>query len=212
MDQYHKIQTVYKRDDKGHILVGEWTRPEFEYLKDLQWAGTEKVDGTNIRVGWRRGEPLDIRGRTDKAQIPAPLLNQLHRLLSTELFDELIDSALTDSMTLYGEGYGNKIQKVGHLYHSDEVDFVLFDVRVGDVWLERETVSSTASLLGIKAVPCRFRGTLEQAIYTVRVGFDSAWGSFPAEGLVLRPVVELQDRLGKRIIVKIKTRDFTSAE
>jgi len=32
MSEYHKIQTVFKRDDKGKIIPGDWTLPEFEYL------------------------------------------------------------------------------------------------------------------------------------------------------------------------------------
>lgn len=33
MIKYHKIQTVFKRDGGGRLLHGEWTTPEFEYLK-----------------------------------------------------------------------------------------------------------------------------------------------------------------------------------
>ena len=51
MNEYHKIQTVFKRDiqSKGKTLIeGQWTLPEFEYLASNIWAFTEKVDGTNI--------------------------------------------------------------------------------------------------------------------------------------------------------------------
>ena len=34
MDKYPKINTVYKRDEKGRLIDGHWSTPEFEYLKD----------------------------------------------------------------------------------------------------------------------------------------------------------------------------------
>jgi len=40
------------------------------------------------------------------------------------------------------------------------------------------------------------------------VGFMSAWGEFKAEGIVARPSIELIARNGKRIITKIKHKDF----
>ena len=51
MEPYHKINTVFERDPGTRhkmLLVGEWQRPEFEYLQDLDWEWTEKVDGCPI--------------------------------------------------------------------------------------------------------------------------------------------------------------------
>jgi hypothetical protein len=53
MTEYPKINAPFHRDmDRpGHpLIVGRWSEPEFEYLKDCQWEFTEKVDGTNIRI------------------------------------------------------------------------------------------------------------------------------------------------------------------
>ena len=55
MDQYHKIQTVYKRDPATkhkYLLEGEFSTPELEFLANCQWEWTEKIDGTNVRVGY----------------------------------------------------------------------------------------------------------------------------------------------------------------
>jgi hypothetical protein len=51
-------------------------------------------------------------------------------------------------------------------------------------------------------------GTLTEAAELARVGFNSKWGDFMAEGIVARPEVELKTRAGHRIITKIKHRDF----
>ena len=51
MIQYHKIQTVFKRDPETKfktLLMGEYSLPEFEYLKNNEWVFTEKIDGTKV--------------------------------------------------------------------------------------------------------------------------------------------------------------------
>jgi hypothetical protein len=50
--------------------------------------------------------------------------------------------------------------------------------------------------------------TLHDMINMARGSFKSQWGDFRAEGIVARPVVELRTRAGRRIITKIKQRDF----
>ncbi len=47
--EYHKIQSVYKRGERG-IFTEEFGLPEFEFLQDVHWDWSEKVDGTNIRI------------------------------------------------------------------------------------------------------------------------------------------------------------------
>jgi len=40
-------------------------------------------------------------------------------------------------------------------------------------------------------------------------GFNSMWGNFIAEGIVARPKIEIVARNGKRLITKIKHKDFS---
>jgi hypothetical protein len=210
MREYHKIQSVYKRDPITHKFIdGEWSLPEFDYLAECEWEWTEKVDGTNIRVIWDDMDKLVdyeviFKGKTDNAQIPASLVKSLQDLFPSEKFRDVFDS----SVCLYGEGYGNRIQKVGSLYKPDGVSFVLFDILIGEWWLKREDVIAIAAKMGIEVVPTVDWGTLWEAIMFVKKGFNSNWGAFPAEGLVCRPKVDLRSRDGHRIITKIKTKDF----
>jgi hypothetical protein len=221
MKEYHKIQTVFKRDEKTkHIIEGAYSLPELEYLKDNKWVFTEKVDGTNIRVMWD-GANVVFGGKTDNAQIPVFLLYKLQELFEgtvnkqklSNLFPlkegQSLEAYEPLEVCLYGEGYGKKIQGgVGELYIPDGNDFVLFDVKIGDWWLERENVEGVAQGLGIKCVPAIGSGSLQDAIEMTRKGFKSQWGDFIAEGIVARPKVELKTRSGERVITKIKHRDF----
>ena len=98
MKEYHKIQTVFKRDmeNKGKtLLIGQWTLPEFEYLAGNQWVYTEKVDGTNIRIMFD-GDKVSFGGKTDNAAIPAKLVERLReRFPDGEAFKDRLPWAVT---------------------------------------------------------------------------------------------------------------------
>jgi len=209
MNEYPKIQTMFKRDMQNNgkaLLEGQWTMPEFEYLANNVWEFTEKVDGTNIRVMFKDGT-VTFGGKTDAAQIPAPLVERLIALFHTEERREQMRDMFPEGGTcLYGEGYGAKIQNGGN-YRADQ-DFVLFDVKVGNWWLRRFDVEEVAQLLDLDVVPIIGEGTLHDAITLAKVGITSMWGDFAAEGIVARPKTELLTRGGHRIITKIKSRDF----
>ena len=226
MPTYHKIQTLFKRHqsgkNKGKMIKGDWTTPELEYLAGNEWEFTEKVDGTNIRIGYYHsyhGYPrVAFAGRSDNAVIPNPLMEHLEATFTPELFN----NADLPECVLFGEGYGPKIQNGGN-YRSD-VSFVLFDVYVDGWWLKRKDVDDVAEKLNIDSVPVIGYGTLQDAIDIVETGItfnkgggiekwgngglQSQWGNFEAEGIVARPKVHLTDRSGSRIITKIKAVDF----
>lgn len=209
MSEYHKIQTVWHRDPETNhktLIEGAWARPEFELLKDIDWLWEEKVDGMNTRVIYD-GFGVEFRGRTDRAQMPPKLAGAIEQMFPIEKLERVFGGA-GDTVVLYGEGYGAGIQKGGGNYRPDQ-SFILFDVRVGDVWLAREAVAEIANALDIFCAPTVCIGTLSDAIERVRSGNPSLlMADGPAEGLIMRPKVELCDRMGRRIIAKIKARDF----
>lgn len=214
MREYHKIDTIFKRDPNTKfktLLMGDYSQDAFGYLAENEWVFTEKVDGTNIRVIVHpviAGGEIHFGGKTDDAQIPAFLVQKLQeRFLPQRV---TLNEAFRDGGCLYGEGYGARIQKGGGNYRQDQ-DFVLFDVKVGDWWLQREAVEDVAQKFSLDVVPILGRGTLADMIAMVRDGFNSTWGPFKAEGVVARPAVELKTRNGSRIITKLKNKDFPQA-
>ena len=205
--EYHKIQTVFKRDPETKyktLLLGEYSLPEFRYLAENTWVFTEKVDGTNIRIIWD-GSNISFGGKTDRAQLPGELANKLSHQAG-ELFDKFKSKFGDTEVCLYGEGYGAKIQK-GGVYRDDQ-DFVLFDVRVDSWWLQRGDVEDVANAFNLDIVPVIGFGTLDDMVDIVRSGFYSKWGDFIAEGIVARPNTELFTRNSDRIITKLKHKDF----
>lgn len=212
--EYPKIDSIYKRDKKGKFLIGEFSRPEFEYLADKPWLWTEKVDGTNIRLSWGPGAPISgnevsyISGRTDNAQIPPKLLKRLVEIHKSLPWGEVFHTVTPDSwVVLYGEGYGAGIQKGGGNYRPDQ-DFVLFDVRVGSFWLSRDNVVDVANKMDLDVVQRVVIGTVSEAIEAACSAYASYWPGVLPEGLVGRPLVDLYTSQGSRVTTKVKAKDF----
>lgn len=228
---YPKIETLFARDESFKVKVGEFKRPVYSQIG--KWLVTEKVDGTNIRlhfykswIGPGGGEVADwpednmavnyeIGGRTNNAQLPKPLefvLRELSERIRPEVQAILTEHEL-NSLTLYGEGYGPKIQPVGsQLAH--EPKFILFDVRADDTFLSEQAVTDTAKRLNIDRVPILGYWTIDEALDWVRLGFDSQVAKrntsnlIDAEGIVGKTLEPLYDSRGHRLVIKLKTKDF----
>ena len=208
MEKYHKIPNVFKRSQEGdkRLLVGEFADPTVEFLQDVEWEFSEKVDGTNCRVMWD-GHRVQFGGRTEAASIPAHLMNRLNEVFSTNEAEEIFEQKFGErEVILFGEGYGPKIQNGGR--YRDSVDFILFDVMISGNYQPRESVEDVAKAFGIDVVPVILNCPIADAVEYVKTEPNSFLGDTKMEGLVGRPKVELQDRVGKRVIVKIKCKDF----
>lgn len=207
LKEYHKIETLFERDEKTKKLVeGKYRNKTIEYLRNNKWQFTEKIDGTNIRIMWD-GHKIKFGARTDDGQIPALLTNRLIELFAGEKNEQLFEQKFGETeVVLVGEGYGSKIQN-GGLY-KDTQDFILFDVMIAGNWQPRESVEDIANYFGLEIVPIVLEGTIQEAVDYVKTKPKSKIGTANSEGVVGRPVVEMQDRCGNRVIVKIKGKDF----
>lgn len=210
MHKYTKIETLFERDMEGtkKLIEGKFRNEAVEFLKDNTWVCTEKIDGTNIGIVWD-GHSVSYQGRTERAQIPAHLMNKLIEMFGGNENEELFEQKFGENkVILFGEGYGAKIQK-GGLYRSD-VSFILFDVYLPDqnLWLNRESIEDIAKSFNIDVVPIILEGTIQDAIDYVKTKPKSTIGTANMEGLVCKPKVDVLDRRGNRVIVKVKVCDF----
>lgn len=209
METYHKIQTAYLRDPETKfktLLKGEWAKPEFGWLANNEWVATEKVDGTNIRVMWD-GSNVSFNGKTDNAQMHRDLYVYLQENFTAEKMAAQFGTETTQ-VCCYGEGFGAGIRTGG--YYQESKEFILFDVLIGDIWLERINVEDVARGLQCRLVPIVMTGTLPEILAKAEAGYNSLFAEKEhlAEGFVIRPAVELRNRRGERVITKIKHADF----
>lgn len=207
---YPKINGLYKRytegPNKGRFIMGAYAEREFELLANVNWYFKEKIDGTNTIIRWRpEYDVVNFHGRTANSVLPKPLLAGYKEKYTPELLRKVFGD--TEAL-VYAEGAGPKIQSVGSLYGESQHAIVL-DVKIGNWWLEPESVSEIAYALDTEKAPHVGDGTIQDAIDWVKEGFYSQWDETKrAEGLVIRPVGEFLNRAGNRITTKIKWVDF----
>ena len=172
---------------------------------------------------------VDYKGKTDNANIHQKLLQHLTETYPAEKvlaslglkafipYEEWAEHKwqtyddIPERYTIYGDGYGAKIQKAGGNYIANGNGFIVFDVKVDDLYLLCSARDEIAAKLGAPVVPFIGMMTLDEAIDFVRTGFKSRIAEnkdFMAEGLVIRNELGLKNRRGERIITKLKTCDF----
>ena len=209
MREYPKIETVFVRDERTKKVDPTRLRlAEFGLIREFHI--TEKIDGTNIRIGLTDTGQLQIGGRTDNAQVPAHLLSYLMDTFKPDVLREKFEGA---PFTIFGEGYGPKIQSGGD--YSPTPRYRIFDVLVGEWWLEPENVTNIAASLGVSVVP-RLGviavppdlARLQELLPKSRVPGEDGGRPRQAEGIVARPVPMLCNRRGHRLLWKLKFKDF----
>jgi len=210
MKEYHKIETIFERDMEGSkkLIEGRYRNEIVEYLTNKEWVFTEKVDGTNIRVHWD-GHKVVFNGRTDNSSIPSNLVTKLNELFLGETNAQIFEQNFADCpVTIYGEGYGEKIQS-GENY-CEGINFIVFDIEVGNTFLKREDVEKVAKYFNLACVPVLPITTIKEAVDYIKTKPMSvlACKEKEMEGVVGTPTVRIYDVKGNRIIVKIKARDF----
>ena len=226
--EYTKIDTIAKRDLDGNkrLIDGTFRDPAIEYLQNVKFEATEKADGTNVSIHWD-GHHVSLHGRTSSTQLPADLVSMLEACFMDEqteqVFEQLfptkhfyddsgeqVASDVVTEATIYGEGIGPKIQKVGKLY-GDQYRFLVFDIKVGNTYLERSNpfYAQIIKAFGVEEVPTLPDMTPNEAVEFVK-SKPRSWinANAPMEGVVLRPKVRLYGPDGSRLIVKVKAKDY----
>ena len=209
---YPKIDTCFRRDKNNVIIPWDWTYPTYRYLENNAFDWTEKVDGTNIRLHWVPGtDRVVIGGRTDRAQLPGPLVAALEAQQIHNDWVSILNKRFPETeypVTFYGEGYGAGIQKGGG--YSSTQHLIIFDCLQGHRWLDRPELFWAANELGLETVPSLYQGASPRSVCAaIRDGeVPSHWPGVIIEGLVGHPSVPIRDRFGRRISLKIKTCDW----
>jgi len=173
------------------------------------------------------GHTLRCTGRTDKSQLHPNLIAYLEKTFTIDKLNEIFPDKQVEgepiqypSVILFGEGYGPKIQKGGN--YRPDISLRLFDVyiydrehQMGGWWLEPENVLDIATKLGIEVVPPLGIYSTDEAVNHVKAKFPSIVAfkekgnpEYLMEGIVARTKPLLFTRRGKRLMWKLKVKDF----
>ncbi len=164
----------------------------------------EKVHGTSAHVAWAERKLRFFSGGEKHERFV--------KLFDQEVLAAAFVSLGHPTVTIYGEAYGGKMQGMKATYGA-ELRFIVFDVKVGDVWLAVPDMNQVARGLKLEVVPwCRTPTDLA-SLDAVRdapssVATLSGCGHKPREGVVLRPLIEMTTNSGARVIAKHKGEAF----
>jgi hypothetical protein len=174
----------------------------------------EKIHGTSAHITWAPGyseaNSLSFFSGGEAHERFVALFNKadLHaRFVGT------FGTSFDLDVTVYGEAYGGKQQGMSGTYGKD-LKFVAFDVKIGERWLDVPSAERLVVGLGLEFVSYERIPTdlpvidaerdkpSEQA---VRNGITEPK---LREGVVLRPLIEVQLNNGSRVIAKHKRDEF----
>jgi len=170
----------------------------------------EKIHGTSAHISYNNGEVKFFAGGGNYDTFVALFeIDDLKRR-----FAEVIIGG--ETAIVYGESYGGKQQGMSAVY-GKEGKFVVFEVKIGDSWLNVPKAEQIALGLGLEFVHYKRIPTNMSAIDAERDDFSvqamrNGIGEHPREGIVLRPIEEVTKNNGSRIIAKHKTDAFSETK
>ena len=178
---------------------------------------TEKVHGTNVRLGHVLGEdgPMLVcgshnlrieRGRNSTYEMPLSMA--CVETLLTSFEPRIEDGKAVDEVILFGETYGPGVQK-GFTYGVDKSEFRAFDIAVDGEYLNWDAFIELCDRFGVPVVPVLYRGPFDAGVVgEMLTGPTTLEGDHIREGVVIRPVVERFNQHTDRTILKWKSDDY----
>ena len=129
----------------------------------------------------------------------------------TKKFNELYSS---QNIIIFGEVYGGKCQAMSHTYGT-ELKFCAFDVKYEEIWQDFLVAERIVNNLGLEFVYYKKVSTdikeldAERDAESVQAIRNGCGTGKKREGVVLRPLIEMTNKNGERIIAKHKREDFS---
>lgn len=184
--------------------------------EDIIWCMTEKIHGSNFQI-YFDGEHFLIGSRnrflntTDKFHNLQKLVEEIKPNI------ELLKQFISKPITLYGEVYGDGIQKGVKYCKEPKIKF--FDIKYDGNYLPYSIALEALKHYKLPCVePIQFvQATAKNVVNLVGTKFNSiaAEGEYAnleeniCEGVVIKPFYEeLQTTMGSRVIIKKKNEEF----
>lgn len=222
-NKYPSIETVFPRDKSTNKLSYDRLRDKTHEAVAF-WIATEKVDGTNIRVSIERDGSISYYGRN--TNIIPPGMKEVLDAVFLPAKEAILAAYPDESMiVIYGEGFGQGIRGSDtQEYTKSGKHFIMFDVYLqydkgNGYFLDVEELKEFSKKFNIEIVPIvgvfqwndigdnvlAFMNRIcPESLVAKRLGGNQA----VREGIVCKPLRELRDRYGNRIMWKLTFREF----
>ena len=177
-----------------------------EILLFKECYALEKIHGSSAHLQWKDNKIIFFSGG-EKHETFKKIFDEE---FLTNKFKELFEGINT---TIFGEVYGGKCQGMSKTY-GKEMKFVVFDVKVGDNWLDVPNAEDVAKKLNLEFVDFKRIKTdlkdidFERDRFSAQAIINGCGNDKLREGVVLRPLIEVTKNNGSRIIVKHKRDEF----
>lgn len=166
----------------------------------------EKIHGTSAHIYWKNKSVGFFSG--------GEKYDNFIKLFDVEKIAQLFVQEVGDcDCVVYGEAYGGKCQGMSATY-GKELKFVVFDVKIGDCWLDVSKAENVAQKLELEFVHYKKISTDlseidgERDFESVQAIRNGVGSGKLREGVVLRPLIELTKNNGERVISKHKREEF----
>ena len=185
--------------------------------ENIDWCVTEKIHGANFQV-YYDGEHL-LLGSRNRFINTNENFNNLQNIIE-EIKPKLllmIKAFGKIPITLYGEVYGDGIQKGVKYSKNKKIRF--FDIKIQDEYYPYAFASEVFKMWNIPYIPIlsTFNGNIFDVVKSVNTRFNStiSEGEYAGlennlcEGVVIKPLYqEFKTPLGSRVIIKKKNEEF----
>lgn len=168
----------------------------------------EKIHGTSTHIKW------DVKEQKVKFFSGGESYERFISLFDINFLQmKFAELFVKSNVTIYGEAYGGKQQKMSGTY-GKELKFISFEVQVGELWLNVPNAENVCKLLNIEFVDYVKVSTDLEALNAERdkpstqAKRNGIIEDKIREGVVLRPLIEFTTNNGGRIIAKHKRDEF----
>lgn len=171
---------------------------------------TEKIHGTNCRVGLVRGEWMAGSRELRRQTTSTPASNIYWYPTTLPEVRAMLESLSvgSQSVVLYGEVYGSKIQNLSY-GKTGTMGFLAFDLAIDGRFVGFDDFKGACGAYGVPIAPVLYRGAFSLAeVRAVSTGNSTVGGGHIREGVVVKPVVERVDPKVGRVILKYLNDDY----
>lgn len=168
----------------------------------------EKIHGTSAHISWKaETKTVSFFSGGEKYENFVSLFDQEALLVA---FSEIF---VTSDVVVFGEAYGGKQQGMRATY-GDTLKFIVFDVKVGEQWVNVPNAFGISQKLGLEFVDFKKVSTDLESLNFERdrcseQAIRNGCGEGKLrEGVVLRPLFEFRQPNGDRVMAKHKRDEF----